>query len=48
MKMNEFLRSEEMLTDEEILLYSEAARLWEECREDQERTKDNGDLQRKR
>lgn len=43
--MNEFLRSEEVLTDEEILLCAEAARLWEEdSREDEERKIDNGDL----
>lgn len=43
--MNEFLRSEEVLTDEEILLCAEAARLWEEgSREDEERKIENGDL----
>lgn len=46
--MNEFLQSDEMLTDEEIVLCTEAARLWEEGRNDEERKIDNGDLQRKR
>lgn len=36
--MNEFLRSNEVLTDEELLICVEAARLWEdEGREDEER-----------
>ena len=36
--MNEFLRSNEVLTDEELLICAEAARLWEdEGREDEER-----------
>lgn len=36
--MNEILRSDEVLTDEEILLCAEAARLWEEeGRNDEER-----------
>ena len=36
--MNEFLRFEEVLTDEEIVLCAEAARLWEEDnRNDDER-----------
>lgn len=35
--MYEFLQSDEMLTDEEITLCTEAARLWEEGRDDEER-----------
>ena len=35
--MNEFLRSDEVLTDEEIVLCTEAARLWEEGRNDEEK-----------
>lgn len=46
--MNEFLQSDEVLTDEEIVLCTEAARLWEEDRDDEERKMNNGDLQRKR
>ena len=39
MKINEFLRSDEMLTDEEIVLCAEAARIWEESRDDEEEEK---------
>ena len=47
--MNEFLRSDEVLTDEEIVLCTEAARLWEEgCNDEEERKMNNGNLQRKR
>lgn len=34
--MNEFLQSDEVLTDEEIVICAEAARLWEEGRDDEE------------
>ena len=38
MNMNEFLQNDEMLTDEEIAICAEAARLWEdESRDDKER-----------
>lgn len=47
--MNEFLQDDEVLTDEETLLFAEAARLWEdESRGDKERKTNYGDLQRKR
>lgn len=36
MNMNEFLRSDEVLSDEEIALCAEAARLWEEDRANEE------------
>lgn len=39
--MNEFLQSDEVLTDEEIALCAEAARLWEEGGEDDEEGKEN-------
>lgn len=44
--MHEFLRSNEVLTDEELYVCAEAARLWEdEGREDEKKGKiDNGDL----
>lgn len=42
--MNEFLRSNEVLTDEEILLCVEAVRLWEESRENEERKNDNANV----
>lgn len=42
--MNEFLRSNEVLTDEEILLCMEAAWLWEESRYDEERKNDNANV----
>lgn len=48
MSMNEFLRSDEMLTDEEIVLCAEAARLWEEERVNEERNYSNGNIHRKR
>lgn len=35
--MNEFLRSDEVLTDEEIVLCLEAMRLWKEDRDEEER-----------
>lgn len=34
--MNEFLQIDEVLTDEEIVLCAEAARLWEESRDDED------------
>ena len=39
--MNEFLRSDEVLTDEEIVLCAEAARLWEEEGRDDEDEREN-------
>lgn len=35
--MNKFLKSDEVLTDEEIVICAEEARLWEEGRDDEER-----------
>ena len=49
MNINEFLRSDEVLTGEEIALFcAEAARLWEEYRANEERNYSNGNIQRKR
>ena len=39
--MNEFLQSDEVLTDEEIVLCAEAARLWEEESRDDENERKN-------
>lgn len=39
--MNEFLQSYEVLTDEEIVLCAEAARLWEEESRDDEEEREN-------
>lgn len=39
--MNEFLRSNEVLTDEEILLCAEATRLWEDEGRDDEEEREN-------
>ena len=45
--MNEFLRSNESLTDEELLICEEASRLWEEnCNDEKEGTNRNGYLQK--
>lgn len=46
--MNEFLQSDGVLTDEEIAACANAAWLWEESCDDEERKINNGDLQRKR
>ena len=43
--MNEILRPNEKITIEELLIFAEEARLWEEAsREDEERNLENGTL----
>lgn len=46
--MNEFLKSDDVLTDEEIAACAKAGWLYEEGCDDEERKINNGDLQRKR